>query len=127
MGMRDRGKERKRVGCAVGAALRVAAPAGGLAVGCGPTERDMVNTPAPAHINVPADPEPETVETSNPVVEPPPPIGETPALPEEEPTVNTPAPPAPSAGGEAGAAAPTATQEVTDPALLLMPYAPGPP
>ncbi len=125
-----RAKKRKRLRFAIGTALLVAAPAGGLAVGCGPTERDMVNTPAPPHVNVPADPEPETVETSNPVVEPPPPIGETPPAPEEMPTVNTPArqepPPAP-AGAEAGATEPTATQEVTDPNLLLMPYAPGPP
>ncbi len=92
-----RPKKRKRLRFAIGTALLVAAPAGGFVVGCGPTEGDMVNTPAPENVNVAPDPEPETVETSNPVVpiepmetanptgEAPPPIVE----PEPEPEPHT--------------------------------------
>ncbi len=91
-----RPKKRKRLRFAIGTALLVAAPAGGFAVGCGPDEGDMVNTPAPENINVPPDPEPESVETSNPVVpiepmetanptgEEPPPVVEPETEPEPE-------------------------------------------
>ncbi len=45
-----RPKKRKRLRFAIGTALLVAAPAGGFVVGCGPTEGDMVNTPAPENL-----------------------------------------------------------------------------